>query len=240
MARIETHRLTGWTEFKTVVYPTLFGEDRFYENRFAFRGMADESWQLISSFDRRASSMELGERHAASERLLGLFVEECDDDDSITPCPPDVDNQIAVAQHHGLPTRALDWSDSPYVAAFFAYFGAPTVREHEAPTAAIWALNLEHAAWNGSMGARLLRPSRRDDERMLRQRGLFSYLEAPFDSLEEYVEMCPGDEAALWKFVVPRSESEQAIADLAAMGITATRLFVDRNGAAQAALARFS
>jgi len=52
--------------------------------------------------------------------------------------PPRHDDQIewlALMQHHGAPTRLLDFTWSPYVAAFFAL-------ERASDDAAVWALNL--------------------------------------------------------------------------------------------------
>jgi FRG domain len=225
----------SWAAFKAELFPTLFGSDEFREGGYVFRGAGDADWALRSSFDRYAESMPLGQRPDEAERLLTAFAEECDSDTAIEPAPEEEDQRLAVAQHYGLPTRALDWTESPYVASYFAF--ADVRPGTGSGQVAIWALALEHEAWRG-LGATILSGASRDNERMLRQRGVLIYLRAPYDTLEEHVEACGGEEPALVQFRLPRTESTAALTDLRAMGISSTRLFPDRAGAARAALAR--
>lgn len=236
MADIQRVNCRDWGAFKADLYPTLFGSGRFDDGKFVFRGMRDAEWRLISSFDRYAETVPVGERHLESERLLDAFVEECETDGVIEQCPDDWAERLAIAQHYGVPTRALDWTESPYIAAHFAF--ADVRPMDSAGHVAIWALPVEHSAWSGQ-GATIMHTGGLNNDRMLRQRGVLTHLQTPYASLEEHVDACMDERSpALVQFVLPRSEAGSGMADLRAMGITSTRLFPDRTGAARAALAR--
>jgi hypothetical protein len=65
---------------------------------------------------------------------------------------------LAIAQHYGVPTRLLDWTDKPLAAAFFAAKEAATrvAKKKTVPSAvkylSVWALNLDwiiHDAFPG-------------------------------------------------------------------------------------------
>lgn len=233
MAEIRRRVLRDWEDFKRTSFSLLY-DGPFVDGRYLFRGTADAAWRLVASFDRLAASTPLSGREAEAERLLSLFAEECADHEVVGSCPEEPSERLAVAQHFGLPTRGLDWTESPYIAAYFA-LSAPSSASH----VAIWALHRENPVWNGTLGATLLRPRRSGNERLVRQRGWLSQLHGPYDSLEAFVEACPEEGVALTVFTIPRDAARAALADLGAMGITATQLFPDRSGAARAAVAKF-
>lgn len=225
-----------WVGWRESAYPLLFGGEEFREGRFLFRGGRDASWQLVSSFDRFAANLDRADRTAAARRLLKLFLDECEDLDVDTP--EEEESQIALAQHHGVPTRALDWTESPFIAAYFAFADLDLTHREQGGDVAIWALDVEDPAFDKEAGAEILRGPRRGNDRLLRQRGAFTYLRAPYHALEDHVKAVGTDRTAIWKFRIPRAQARAAAADLLAMGITGTRLFPDLGGAARSAVLR--
>ncbi|MCC6427050.1 MAG: FRG domain-containing protein [Phycisphaerales bacterium] len=101
--------------------------------RVVFRGQADVGWSLVPGIDHFApSQVSMAARIAEEQELVHEFKErapvhlppyeasilrQCRTGDSIIP--------MTVMQHHGGPTRLLDWTNHAYVAAFFASRALP-------------------------------------------------------------------------------------------------------------------
>lgn len=106
-------RVNSWAELNEVAFQDSWDEDlgRF-RTPFAFRGLSD------SNYDLKTSLIRLGGPYDRLEgALLRNFKKYAHRDTS----PGDsIWNWLAVAQHHGLPTRLLDWTNSAYVAMHFA------------------------------------------------------------------------------------------------------------------------
>jgi len=88
------------------------------DGTWLFRGHGDASWKLRPAIGRPSPGSPAAYRFADEENLFEDFVREAKRFlDAVDFSPLD---WLSVAQHHGLPTRLLDWSTNPLVAAWFA------------------------------------------------------------------------------------------------------------------------
>lgn len=100
-----------------------------FRSPYVFRGMSDSSWPLQTSLERLGSPPDRVE-HALLRSFRkyaprGAFAQDSEWE------------VLSVAQHNGLPTRVLDWSVSPLIAAHFA----TAERKYISVDGAIWCID---------------------------------------------------------------------------------------------------
>lgn len=223
----------SWNHFKTEYRKILAINHSEYNNDdYLFRGQMNVDWNIKSSFDRI-------EKNKSKHDLLIIRFKETlikhrhslldinnIDDDVIT----------AFGQHHGLPTRLIDWTTSPYIASFFAFSDAIS-NDYKGRLIAVWAINKRSKAFENEPGLRFIEiPNDKINLRLKNQLGQFTLSEYPQDSLEEFIETISnkkGVNDALWKFNIPLSECKEALADLELMNINYNTIYPDVQGFAK-------
>jgi hypothetical protein len=186
---------------------------------------------LETTLDRRFSALPIPERELRLKRLLAEFaVELYGVGDALNVIVND--RLELLGRHHGLPTTVLDWSRSPYVAAYFAFADEPAPASGRV---AIWSFNRTFLAVSKALSSADLfiddRSLVSDNVRALQQRGVFVRL--PVGKMGEDL-LSDG----LVKYTIPYTDRALALNDLDQMLITATSLFRDRDAAARTATIR--
>ena len=204
---------------------------RAARENFIFRGHRDSDWKLQSTFDRGFGSLTAFAQAAKLKRLLHEFAKELYGLEAVEVVE-DSERLELLGRHHGLPTTVLDWSRSPYVAAYFAFEGD---FEPASGRVAIWSFDRRQLS-RSTVAADVLIDDMSlvgDNVRAIQQRGVFLRLPvgvSPDDALS----------AGLVKYTIPHAERTIALSDLDEMLITARALFRDRDGAARTASIRES
>jgi hypothetical protein len=187
------------------------------DNRWLFRGHSDPTWVLKPKAGREEFAGCDDERlFRAWKRRAAEFVSLPFDDDW---------GWLAVAQHHGLATRLLDWTFNPLAAAFFA---VEMFTDCEAVVFAyrcdyvvmpeeILPFEIAKVAKFKPMGVA---------PRIIRQGGMFTVHGRPKRPLDEV--MSKKDE--LEKIIISRSYRKELLFELSHYGINRATLFPDLDG----------
>lgn len=93
---------------------------RFRENA-VYRGVGDADWRLLTSLDRLGGVEPAHSKTHLEEHILRNFIRF--GRPYLPQSRANLWEILVIAEHHGLPTRLLDWSHSPLVALHFATLG---------------------------------------------------------------------------------------------------------------------
>jgi hypothetical protein len=227
----------SWRELKRDLLNELFEDGVFRSERYLFRGMGSADWKLAPAFDRRFGYLDADERLRVWDELIEQWRRGCEEHGHTGETAGREVGLWALGQHYGLPTRLLDWSTSPYIAAFFAFKECLERLPHRFSHVALWILHLDNPVWAKDQGVEIVSAPALENVRLKNQSGKFTLSHTQFASLEEYVTET-GSGVALTKVVLPASEAVPALPDLDSMGINSYRVYPDLGGLAEMATMR--
>lgn len=255
MSEVQLIKCLTWEHFIQVARDTQPGR---LAGPKIYRGHADADWKLASKFERwldqlrgRDSSRDTRCLFGASgpeafERgYLERFKNAAIGIPQLSTASFTDDDWWILGRHHGLVTRLLDWTYSPYVAAFFAFaeyaqlhfqgFAEGIITEPikwDTSKVIIWTL----APYNELFqeGECEIITGRKDAfYRQRAQTGLFTRLRHDVHmNMEAYLES-KNRAHYLERIEVPTMEIGKALNDLRLMNITYATLFPDIDGAAR-------
>ena len=231
-----------------------------YRN-WAFRGQGDARWPLYSTLSRYLR--QCGTHHSVWQRqearILRIFRRKAHHFLQHVPELNDSFEWLALMQHHGAPTRLLDLTWSPYVAAFFAL-------ERAAEQAAVWAFspprihrsmpildpgaqapedplgevtprkfgNYEDRFLPGKNPIVVIAEPLNMNRRLIAQSGTFVMPGVLNQPVEEILGRYTSREPLLVKFILPRRQVRvEAMRELYSMNLTYATLFPDLDGLAR-------
>jgi hypothetical protein len=221
-----------------------------------YRGCPDASWPLLTSLDRLGGTGSPHRKADLEEHLLRNFQRYS------RPYQQNAENDwelLVTAQHHGLPTRLLDWTYSPLIAAHFATKGQrhqgdrvvwrldwkQVHRAFELPELALLIQDLDRLfKKDGHFSPWELFARPRDaepfacmieppsiDARIVSQSATFTLCSDKWQSFDHFLEE-QGLEEALTRYIIPADQVGHLRDQLDLAGIDERRIFPDLSGVA--------
>lgn len=215
---------------------------RLEGRRYLFRGQ-NRPWRLRTSFHRTGRAdlarflnedVQTLHRHlsARTKHVFNLDI------------PNENGAFFNLVQHHGYPTPLLDWSYSPYIAAFFAYRGISKEDAEKAPiNEKVRILVFDQAQWrlDWNQVFTLVSPGLHlslgefmaiENERMIPQQAASTVTNV--DDIESYIQSKEEEgKSYLSAIDLPVADRDRVVQELRYMGITAGSMFPGLDGACE-------
>ncbi len=215
-----------------------------------WRGHASQDWLLEPTLDRLIKKSGSTNSEAITSAHLKRFKSASRGRRGANALEIKDDNEWwALGQHYGLATPLLDWTRSPYVAAYFAFASEPDDAQlaKNSPMRVIFGLSSStvtnatttilsnHKPGEQLNTVQFYEPNSNENARLVSQGGLFSRSSAGVN-IEEWVKTyCKpaNSNYAMVKLLVPEAERLNCLRSLNRMNINHASLFPDLYGASK-------
>ncbi len=255
--RLET--VKNWDDFELKLQKLHAGREQYikepgdYASPLLFRGQADARWELESTLEREISGTKLVDYYRvihASKPNIESFTSHTWDIPSYEQYSNDSCNgdllslhklfssapiyeYMAYLRHSGFPSPLLDWTASPYIAAFFAFNDVKKDTEEVAIYAYLESTGFKITSGGNNEPPHInqLGPYVRTHKRHFLQQSQYTVCcgwknnELCYGSHEEAFENSSGGQDIRWKFTLPSKERSAFLEKLELMNINAFSLF---------------
>ncbi len=247
-------RKGNWQEFEIWLQEL---KDRNYRRGLIFRGQADSEWRLETTLERNGqSTMPIADYYNLIVRQVGPSVSSFTSmqapsfnenlwkelsahaqyersiffDQAVFPGGEHFE-YVAYLRHHGFPSPLLDWSLSPYVAAFFAFRdAAPKIEKRSI----FVYCDRPQGIGGGTIGEPMIEipfGHTRTPRRHFLQQSVYTVCESAnngrwqFDSHQKVFDNPHPKQVFLGKFDIPSTEREKVLGLLDQYNLNAHSLF---------------